>query len=210
MKIWVYFSEAGTWRKKTYVAAGTELSADLGPTALVGNTLYFPVNQLKMIVSYDLESWETCVIHGPPISDRCATVVFSNLMTMEDGGLGVARLDEDARLSIWSMEVNPNGEKGWTQIRVFELVKLLSLDARSICSDFVGLSHGVGIFFKGANDGLFTIDLKSGLIKKVVCEELRNNGRLDVFPYTTFYTPGTSLLALWFCQLLELAMFLLI
>lgn len=198
VKLWVYSSESGTWRKRTYVVADEdfEFSVDFGPTALVGNTVYFSVNDMKIIFSFDVESWEISVIHAPPMSGDCATVVMSSLITIADGGgLGVTRLDRDARLSVWSMEANPNGEKGWTQIRVIELVKLLSMDARSICSGFVPFSRDDGTFFMGTDDGLFSIDLKSG-IKKKLCEELRNNGRLDVFPYATFYTPGTSLLAL--------------
>ena len=115
-------------------------------------------------------------------------------MTTEDGGLGVARM-EGRRLSLWSMEANFNGSMGWAQIRAIDLVKLLSVDAHSNFSDFVGFAHGVGIFFVGTDDGLFSFDLKSGWVRKVCEGGCHYRG---VIPYMSFYTPGTALLGLCF------------
>ena len=53
----------------------------------------------------------------------------------------------------------------------------------------VGFADGVALFFVQTVDGLFSIDLKSGQVKKVY-----NGGDIDsVVPYMAFCTPGTSL-----------------
>ncbi|KAJ1287503.1 hypothetical protein BS78_02G014800 [Paspalum vaginatum] len=99
------------------------------------------------------------------------------LMAMKDGGMGVAKLDESATLSLWSLGVNPDGDMGmsWTQIRVIELDKLLPTKPHSIWPAFVGFARDVGVFFVGTDDWLFTFDLMSGEVRKV-CEGAR---RLD-------------------------------
>ncbi|CAD6207703.1 unnamed protein product [Miscanthus lutarioriparius] len=141
--------------------------------------------------SFDLATLETSVIHLPPAS-KCATV----LMAMEDGGgLGFARVDMDARLSLWSMEANPNGDMGWTQTRVIELEKLLPVDADSIFCSFLGFAHAVGVFFVATyDDGLFSFNLKSGRVRKVYeeeCDVFDYLGRVPcVVPYTGFCTPA--------------------
>jgi len=148
--------------------------------------------------SFDLATWETSVIHLPPKASECATV----LMVMEeDGGLGFARVDMDARLSLWSMEANPNGDMGWTQTRVTELDKLLPVNGDSISCTFLGFAQAVGVFFVGTyDDGLFSFDLKSGRVSKVYedeCDVFGYLGRVPcVVPYTGFCTPGTTLLGL--------------
>lgn len=133
------------------------------------------------------------MIHLPPKPGECATV----LMAMENGRLGVARLDEAAKLSLWSMEVNvsPNGDMGWTQIEVIELDKVLPVNACSIRTQFLGFAQGVvGVFFIGTYDGLFSFDLKSGRARKVFegpCDDIGILGAVPcVVPYVSFYTPS--------------------
>ncbi|KAG0521842.1 hypothetical protein BDA96_08G196200 [Sorghum bicolor] len=121
-------------------------------------------------------------------------------MEMEGGGLGFARVDMAARLSLWSMEVNPNGGVGWTRTRVIELQKLLPVGAGSISYGFLGFAHGVDVFFVGMNDGvLFSFDLKSGRVRKVYKGECDEDGLLGrvpcVVPYTSFCTPALRLVA---------------
>ena len=104
------------------------------------------------------------------------------------------------------MEVNQDGDMGWTQTRVIELEKLLPVDADSIFCSFLGFAHAVGVFFVATyDDGLFSLDLKSGRVRKVYeeeCDAFDYLGRVPcVVPYTGFCTPGTTLLN-WFmiCQ----------
>ena len=120
----VYSSAAACWSEPTLVP---KCSVDLVPTALVGNTLYFSIDNGSRVLGFDLATSETSVVHLPPASN-CAIA----LMEMEGGGLGFARVDMAARLLLWSMEVNPNGGVGWTRTRVIELQKLLPVDAGSI------------------------------------------------------------------------------
>ncbi|RLM84467.1 uncharacterized protein C2845_PM04G05320 [Panicum miliaceum] len=161
MTLWVYSSEVGAWREPTSVVQFPKYHVDLLPSAIVGNALHFIIDYSRRIFKYDLATREMFVILQPPRSYRSCTTI----MTMEDGGLGVARM-EGPRLSLWSMEANLNGSMGWAQIRAIDLVKLLSVNAQSICSDFVGFAHGVGILFVGTDDGLFSLDLKSGQVRK--------------------------------------------
>lgn len=116
------------------------------------------------------------------------------LITMEDGRLGVAKLDEAARLSLWSMEANTNGDIGWTQTRVIDLEKLLPVNASSICFNCIGFVLGLGVLLVGTHDGLFYLDLKSGRVRKL-CKETCNVRSIRlIVPYISFYMPGTSFL----------------
>jgi hypothetical protein len=185
----VYSSEADSWSQPISVP---KCCIDEMLTALVGSTLYFSIDCGCRTLSYDLATRQTSVIHLPPMPGERATA----LMGMENGGLGVARLDKAAKLSVWSMEVNPNRDIGWTQIKVVELDKLLPVNACSISSEFLCFAQGVGVFFIGTYDGLFSFDLMSGQVRQVFEEPCHNIGNLGfhpcVVPYVSFYTPGTS------------------
>ncbi|CAL5091863.1 unnamed protein product [Urochloa decumbens] len=185
--IWlcVYSSEADSWSEPTYLSRAPVYGVSCQPAALVGNTLYFAIDGSR-ILRYDLATREASVIYLP---ETCG--YGNRLMTLEDGAVGVARVDSDrdARLSLclWSMEASPNGDIGWTKIRVIELNKLLPVDELLITpNSLVGFAHGIGVFFIKANDRLFMIDLKSGKVK-MVC---KGSHFYTVVPYTSFYTPA--------------------
>lgn len=126
---------------------------------------------------------------------------FAVLTTTEDGRLGFARVDKptakDNRLDVtcilghWSMETGPEGHVLWTQNRSIVLETLLNVDASSIRNDYVAFAHGVGVFFVGTDVDWFSIDLKSGRVRKVNYGDGFNYG---VVPYTSFYTPGIAFL----------------
>ncbi|OEL38664.1 hypothetical protein BAE44_0000317 [Dichanthelium oligosanthes] len=179
MWLYVYSSDAGSWSVQTCVAPTTACSVDREPAALVGNALYFPIGVGSSAVRYDLATRETSVMRLPPESWGYAAV----LVAMEDGGLGVARLEGGVTggLSLWKMEAGANGDIGWTQTTVVELGNLLALP---ISSRFLGFAHGTGVFVE-ADGGLFSFDLESGLVE-MVCE---GNSFHSVVPYTSFYTP---------------------
>jgi len=114
------------------------------------------------ILKYDLAAGDSSFIE---ISGGYAN--FAVLMTMEDGELEFARVEESS-LFLWEMEeVDPEGDDGW--LRVIELEMMLPDDALPMSSYFLGLVHGIGLFYVGTDDGLFTMDPKS----------------------MSFYTPGT-------------------
>ncbi|XP_066345174.1 uncharacterized protein [Miscanthus floridulus] len=176
----VYSSEGASWSEPIPVP---RCCVDEVLTALVGSTLYFSIDCGSRTLSYNLATRQTSVIHLPPMPDECATA----LMGMENGGLGVAKLDKAAKLSVWSMEVNPNGDIGWTQIKVVELDKLLPVNACSISSEFLCYAQGVGVFFVGTYDGLFSFDLMSGKVRKVFEEPCDQIGVLGAFPCVVPY-----------------------
>jgi hypothetical protein len=138
----IYSSEVGSWSDPILVP---ECDVDATSTALVGNTLHFSTDDGSRILSYDMETRETCVIHLPLKLGECSTA----LMEMENGGLGVARLNEATKLTLWSSEVNPNGDLEWAQIKVIDLEKVLPVNGRSIYSNYIGFAHGAGVFFCG-------------------------------------------------------------
>jgi hypothetical protein len=195
MTIWVYSSEAGTWSEPTSVVQFPKYYirnvGDMPPPAIVGSTLYFVIDVNRRILNYDLATREINVLLQPPGSDRSS----STIMTLEDGGLGVARI-EGPNLFLWSMEEKPDGVMGWAQIRIIDLPKLLFVDAHWICPDFVGFAHGAGVIFVGTGYGLFSYDLKSGQVRKVCEGECHIDGIRGVVPFMSFHTPGTALLEL--------------
>jgi len=182
----VYSSETGSWSEPTYVAQFPNYKVDkLAVPAIVGNALHFVIDSSRRILKYDLATRETYVFLQPPVSYGYHTTI----MTMEDGVLGVARM-KGLSLSLWSWEAKSDGGMGWAQIRAIDLAKLLSVNAHSVCSDFVVFAHGVGIFFVGTDDGLFSFDLKSGQVRKICEGDRRYNDIRGVVPYMSFYTPA--------------------
>jgi hypothetical protein len=67
-------------------------------------------------------------------------------MEMENGGLGVARLNEAAKLTLYSLEVNPNGDMERAQIKVIELENVLPINGRSIYSNILDLRMALESF----------------------------------------------------------------
>lgn len=109
------------------------------------------------------------------------------LMTMEDGGLRAAIVDGATIRSAWSMEANPNGDMGWTQIESLSLgscsLLVLCPPVQSLLAVPMALEH----FFFEADGRLFSIVLKSGQVK-ILCE---GNYFQNVIPYSSWYTLGT-------------------
>ncbi|WVZ88381.1 hypothetical protein U9M48_034908 [Paspalum notatum var. saurae] len=194
--LWVYSSASDAWGKPTPLPKGSVVGS---PTALVGKTLYFRMGAADTsVLLYDLATQKTCIARLPLPHGHYESTL---LMTMEDGGLGIAVL-EDGRLSLWSVEanVNPNGDirMECTQIRVIELDKHLPVDPRFIGSGFLSYLHDVDVFFVGTIEGFFTFDPKSGRVRKVYQEAFDDlDGGIGIYgaiPYMNFYTPvlGTA------------------
>ncbi|KAG2632341.1 hypothetical protein PVAP13_2NG079984 [Panicum virgatum] len=184
----VYSSEAVAWSEPTYVAEFPNYKVDMLPSAIVGNALHFVVDSSRRILKYDLATRETYVFLQPLVSYG----YYTTIMTMEDGGLGVARMDDELSLSLWSWVPKSDGGMGWAKIRAIDLVKLLSVDAHSIGSDFVVFASGVRIFFVGTDVGLFSFDLNSDQVRKICEVEFHYDGIRGLVPYMSFYTPGKA------------------
>ncbi|CAL4994025.1 unnamed protein product [Urochloa decumbens] len=181
---YVFSSEAAAWSKR----ASVQLLANrisLGPSALIGNVLYFMFFFGKSVLKYDLGTREMSVVQLPP---ECwfARIVP---MTTEDGRLGVATV-VNSKLYLWSRDSCPDGDAGWVQSRVIELEKLLPNEALSTSSggvDVDGIADGIAVIFLRTDDGVFTIDLKSCQVKKVY----KDSWIFGNFPFLSFYTPCT-------------------
>ncbi|CAL5091815.1 unnamed protein product [Urochloa decumbens] len=192
MVAYEYSSEADVWSEPTILQHLYEY-VDLVPAAVVGNAVYFSFEFGTRILKYDLGTREMSLIDMP-----CAS--FQRiLMTTDEGRLGFTMVDYDCKLYLWSMEVvGARDDVVWTQDRVIELRDLLPADELLSLPCVVGYVNGHGAIFVGTNDGFYTIDLKSNLVKKVgrglACMK---DGDVDmgyggeyVIPYTSFLFPA--------------------
>jgi hypothetical protein len=104
-------------------------------------------------------------------------------MRTEDGVLGCASLHlQESRLEVWLMKSGTDGAVKWVLSKVLELENWLQFRF----SYLTRFADGVGVFFVQTNLGIFTVELKSGRVKKI------SNSKDQVIPYMSFYTPGTS------------------
>jgi hypothetical protein len=149
------------------------------PKAHVGDAVYFSCTWSKIILRYDLFTQELSMITWPAMYkwEKANPI----LMRTEDGVLGCASLQE-SRLELWSMESHTDGTVKWVLSRVVELENWLPSRPTHV-TRFV---DGVGICFVRTNLGIFSVELKSGRVKKI------SNSMVQVIPYMSFYTPGTS------------------
>ncbi|RCV09978.1 hypothetical protein SETIT_2G074300v2 [Setaria italica] len=124
---YVYSSEAGSWSQQTSQLPPPSDGLHLAvPNAVAENALYFAIGYGSDLLMYDLATQEISAIN-PHVSldgQRFA------LLTMDTGWLGFA-IEKDFKLYLWSREVGPEGDAGWTQSRVMDLKKLLLIGPRS-------------------------------------------------------------------------------
>ncbi|KAK1684082.1 hypothetical protein QYE76_044930 [Lolium multiflorum] len=149
------------------------------PKAHVGDAVYFSCTSSKIILRYDLFTQELSMITWP------AMYKWQNanhiLMRTEDGVLGCASLQE-SRLEVWLMKSGTDGAVKWVLSKVLELDNWLQFRF----SYLTRFADGVGVFFVRTNLGIFTVELKSGRVRKI------SNSKDQVIPYMSFYTPDQS------------------
>ncbi|CAM0903915.1 unnamed protein product [Alopecurus aequalis] len=179
----VYSSEARAWNPVTSCEhPGSFLEVIPGwPKALVGNALYFSCAPSTIILRYDFFIQEISIITWPSMYkwEHCEHI----LMKTEDNVLGCASLQE-SRLELWSMESGTDGAVKWVLSRVVALHNWLP--SRFSFFYMTRVAEGVGVFFVQTNLGMFTVELKSGRVKKI------SNSQNQVIPYMSFYTPDQS------------------
>ncbi|TVU40591.1 hypothetical protein EJB05_14058 [Eragrostis curvula] len=180
----VYSSEDGAWGELTYIHHVPMFIDGGAPCALVGNALYIMFFRSIKVLKYDVTTGKMNVIQLP-----CKIITEPRnlvLMATDEGNLGFARV-EDFRLHLWSREAGRITKAGWAEIGVVDLKTLLPVDARSSSPYVVRFMDGIQVIFVRMDQNLFSIDLKSGQVRKV------HEGYLlpDQFvPYMSFYTPG--------------------
>jgi hypothetical protein len=190
----VYSSETREWSAKT---SGTNKQhypvTNMEPSLLIGGALYFTNFEIivQRILKYDLTRHELSVIDDDDIPQLSHKSVAVDI----DGGLGLVEAYHNSiSIYTWSQQ---DGIGRWLQVRhdtVVEPNTLIPQHGRSHYGDnprdVVRFVEGTDtILFTLDNDidlGIFTLDLKSGQVRKVT--EIWDD---DILPYTCFYTPGT-------------------
>ncbi|TVU40498.1 hypothetical protein EJB05_13965, partial [Eragrostis curvula] len=163
----VFSSEAGTWSNPVFAQhPGHRLG--WGRSALVGNVLYMLFQKKKKrILKYDLSTGQKSVIKVPPVRTTKVSKPYVpiELMTMEDGRLGFARVVR-SRLFLWS--TNAEGAR-WELREVIELKDLLPLEdpIAAATPNLVGFAEGVGVIFLTVGLGTFALDVKFNRVAKV-------------------------------------------
>jgi hypothetical protein len=111
-------------------------------------------------------------------------------MTTEDGRLGLATAC-DKLTQLWSREDgDSNGVARFVLSRVIDLEKLLPADSLRYYPRLNGFADGARVLFVSTYHGLYSVDIKSEHLKKVPhCHTDQ-----CVVPYSSFHTPGTTLL----------------
>jgi len=110
----------------------------------------------------------------------------SVLIATENGELGLAT-KQASKLCLWlrKQDACKVGDEWQKPSRAIKLKTLLPADAALSKLDVVGAVEGVGIIFMRADDMVYTIDLKTYMVKKVYEGKI-----IAIIPYMSFYTPG--------------------
>uniref|UniRef100_A0ACD5U9V1 Uncharacterized protein n=1 Tax=Avena sativa TaxID=4498 RepID=A0ACD5U9V1_AVESA len=179
-----FSSEAGAWSQRIKIAEPAFVNAR--PGVLVGNTVYFtcdPYINFK-IVGYNIVAQKLTVIWPPSQHEYYSCTV---IVKAEDGTLGFAGV-QNARLYMWSMKANPDGDAKWAQRRVIQHKTMLRTRGLANPPEVVGFADGLGLIFVRTGNTVFSMDLKSGHVSKVYTCRSRNYD-VVVVPYMSFYTP---------------------
>ncbi|CAL5067237.1 unnamed protein product [Urochloa decumbens] len=131
--------------------------------AVIGDEIYFTLRQGHAIVKYDRANNRLSMVNPPLRSAYGIT-----LMVLDDSSL-VFVYTEGSSLYLWSREVS--SERTVVDPGQVPLV--------------VGSAEGAGAIFISTDAGLFTIELKSGRVRKVG----EPGVYFSVLPYMSFYTP---------------------
>ncbi|GJN10432.1 hypothetical protein PR202_ga28526 [Eleusine coracana subsp. coracana] len=134
----------------------------LWPSVLVGNELCFLLPRRTRILKYNLLTREISMVVLPSLSYK------PDLLTAtEDGRSGFATVHK-SRLYLWPREDASGDNEGWTERRVIKLQNLLPVKTPLRSAAAAGFAAGVGIVFVRTKVGVFSIDLKSQLVRKCV------------------------------------------
>jgi hypothetical protein len=151
--------------------------------AVIGDEIYFTIRRGYAIVKYDWRNNRLSMISPRSPAELSNGI---SLMVTEDSSLGFV-CTEGSNLCLWSRKVNLQGAAEWVRCRVIDLENIIPYfadydDVRLV----VGSAEGVGVIFISTGIGLFTIELKTGRVRKVGGPGVY----FSVLPYMSFYTPG--------------------
>lgn len=205
-RAWVYSSETDAWSEPASVQLhGRHSSVKRKRGAIVGHRCYFLLNASTMLLKFDLRKHRLSMINSPQ-AYCIMPAAAAALMSMEDGRLGLAGI-HGANLHLWSTKVCLEGPATttWVPYRVVELGKLLPIDKPYHRVAVIGFAEGVGALLVAVDTTtIFAYELKSGQVRKLTSKPGCCND--EVFPFTSFYVPGTyvyvhigSILLLFVC-----------
>ncbi|XP_048573888.1 uncharacterized protein LOC125554358 [Triticum urartu] len=182
----VFSSVIGAWGEITSIVIPDALVLPK-PTALVGNTIYFLLDN-NNIMEFLLDKHSLDLVEEVPY-----TYDQTIIMSTKDGCLGLAGVERfNFNLNLWSKVASIDGVVTWTHLRVIELEKILAPEAVSACmvggigAHAVGCAVDADVIFIDVYPSIYMIHLKSMKIEEVSKKRI---GRQYVFPYTSFYTP---------------------
>ncbi|KAJ1287550.1 hypothetical protein BS78_02G018700 [Paspalum vaginatum] len=192
----MYSSATNAWSTTAAsVAVHDSVSIGTRPNLLIGDALYFTISFTTL--KYDLGRHALSMIETPGVP-RDATAIRA-----EHGGLGFVTVSRncihlissrqqaaDGSANIGTADAAAGGGGGWVRHRAIKLGELLPKShARSSQPRVVGYVEGTDTVLLSAYPKVFTLDLKSRLVRK-----LSTHKGSFVKAYTSFYTPGIILL----------------
>ncbi|KAF7045154.1 hypothetical protein CFC21_054289, partial [Triticum aestivum] len=138
------------------------------PTALVGNTIYFLLDN-NNIMEFLLDKHSLDLVEEVPY-----TYDQTIIMPTKDGCLGLAGVERfNFNLNLWSKVASIDGVVTWTHLRVIELEKILAPEAVSACMvggigvHAVGCAVDADVIFIDVYPSIYMIHLKSMKIEEV-------------------------------------------
>jgi hypothetical protein len=178
MQVQMYSSAAGVWKVSAH--QGLRHHVARKPSTLIGDGIYFRLDSIATsLLRYDLVKNRLFTIYAPASHTRKEGFA---IMPMEDGSLGFADI-RGSELCLWSKNiVDTEVSAGWQRRGVIKLQKLIPESCKKAC--LIGFEEGANVIFVSNDVGVFTIELKSGRVKKI-----SEPGHYDtVFPFVSFYT----------------------
>ncbi|KAF8729064.1 hypothetical protein HU200_018378 [Digitaria exilis] len=149
---------------------------------LIGDEIYFTLGWGDAILKYEVDRNRISMFNPPKVYDRSASLV-----QMEDGSLGLAG-SKGSTIYLWSWNGTHGGAARWVQCRVIDFEKLLPSSELCETAEVIGFAEGLGVMFVGTFAGVYTIEVKSGKMKRI--------GDPGVFypivPFMSFCTPGKA------------------
>jgi hypothetical protein len=195
---YVYSSETGIWTETASIAMPSySTGIDVRRTALVGNTLHWSLDN-SFIFEFDLDNHRlglTARIPDGMLRSYGWEVV---IMPTEDGLLGFAGVD-GFDIHLWSMVKSIDGVVTWTRRSTIDLKKLLAPEVVGVKPigfaeeprvKPIGFAEEPRMIFIYVRSSIYMLHLKSMQI-----EEVSEKGTYgSIYPYASFYTPGTSVI----------------
>ncbi|XBI86425.1 hypothetical protein VPH35_094389 [Triticum aestivum] len=165
-------------------------SPETVPPVLIQDALYFMHNipDLRIgILKYDVGSNCLSRIDAPRACAVSDDAII--LMAMKDDSLGFAQVDS-LTLYLWSSQMGFDGLASWTKRRVINLNNLLPIQNPDKSLRLIGSVEGRDIVFVTTDLGIYELNLKSLLWKKL----WRRKKFFRLIPYMSFHNPQESVI----------------